>query len=150
METREHLIKRTKRDLSARSILTLLPIALLILLEVVPEFEGIVVYKSIVALRYAIVVVLEGYLGTKIYRYIKILTDVDYCDLILAQKNDERINFIRLRTNALVVKVLVYVIGVALIVAGFINLYIFYTLLGVMLVIILIYIASYLFYNKKY
>lgn len=150
METREHLIKRTKRDLIARSILTLLPIALLILLEMVPEFEGIVVYKSIVALRYAIVVVLEGYLGTKIYRYIKILTDVDYCDLILAQKNDERINFIRLRTNALVVKVLVYVIGVALIVAGFINLYIFYTLLGVMLVIILIYIASYLFYNKKY
>ena len=76
----------------------------------------LVVYDFIVAMRYVIFVVLEGYLGVKIYGYIKILTDADYCDLILAQRNDERHTYIRLRTNASVVKILIYVIAVALLI----------------------------------
>lgn len=150
MVTRDHLIKKTKRDLILRSLSTLLPIALLIWLSLVPEFDGIVVYKSIVTLRFAIFVALEGYLGFKIYRYIKILTDVDYCDLVLTQKNDERVSYIRLRTNAFVVKALIYVIGIALIVTGFINAFMFCTLLGVMAAIIVIYVTAYIYFNKKY
>ena len=150
MITRDELIAKTRRNLVFRGILTLLPILLLIILNVVKNIEGVVIYKSIVAMRYAIFVALEGYLGVKIYRYIKILNDADYCDLVLAQRNDERVTFIRLKTNALVVKVLVYGIGVGIIVAGFVNAYIFFTLLGVDIAIIIIYAGSYLYYNRKF
>lgn len=150
MITREKLINSTKRNLLIRVILTVVPITLLIFLNLVKDIEAVVVYKSIVAARYSIFVALEGYLGVKIFRYIKILTDADYCDLVLAQRNDERITYIGLRTNALVVKILIYVIGLALIVTGFINIFIFFTLLGVLAAIIIIYISAYLYFHKKY
>ena len=150
MITRDNLIQKTKRNLVFRSISTLIPIILLIVLNIVKDVEGIVVYKSIAAMRYAIFVGLEGYLGFKIYRYIKILTDADYCDLILAQRNDERVTFIRLKTNSIVVKALIYVIGIALIIAGFVNVYVFYTLLGVVVTIIVIYAGLYVYFNRKY
>lgn len=150
MITREKLINSTKRNLLIRVILTVVPITLLIFLNLVKDIEAVVVYKSIVAARYSIFVALEGYLGVKIFRYIKILTDADYCDLVLAQRNDERITYIGLRTNALVVKILIYVIGLALIVTGFINIFIFFTLLGVLAAIIIIYISAHLYFHKKY
>ena len=150
MITREKLINSTKRNLLIRVILTVVPITLLIFLNLVKDIEAVVVYKSIVSARYSIFVALEGYLGVKIFRYIKILTDADYCDLVLAQRNDERITYIGLRTNALVVKILIYVIGLALIVTGFINIFIFFTLLGVLAAIIIIYISAYLYFHKKY
>ena len=144
MITRDHLIASTKRNLTVRAILTLLPIALLFLLSHVSDIKALVVYKSIVTMRYAIFVALEGYLGVKIFRYIKILTDADYCDLVLTQRNDERITYIGLRTNAMVVKILIYVIGLGLIIFGF------YTLLGILAVIIIIYLSAYVYFHKKY
>ena len=150
MITRDQLITSTKRNLTIRAILTLLPIALLFLLSHVSDIKALVVYKSIVTMRYSIFVALEGYLGVKIFRYIKILTDADYCDLVLTQRNDERITYICLKTNAMVVKILVYVIGIGLIIFGFINSYVFYTFLGILAVIIIIYLSAYVYFHKKY
>ena len=150
MITRDHLITSTKRNLTVRAILTLVPIALLFLLSYVSDIKALVVYKSIVTMRYSIFVALEGYLGVKIFRYIKILTDADYCDLVLTQRNDERITYIGLKTNAIVVKILIYVIGIGLIIFGFINSYVFYTLLGILAVIIIIYLSAYVYFHKKY
>lgn len=150
MITRDHLIASTKRNLTVRAILTLVPIALLFLLSHVSDIKALVVYKSIVTMRYSIFVALEGYLGVKIFRYIKILTDADYCDLVLTQRNDERITYIGLKTNAIVVKILIYVIGLGLIIFGFINSYVFYTLLGILAVIIIIYLSAYVYFHKKY
>lgn len=150
MITRDHLIASTKRNLTVRAILTLVPIALLFLLSYVSDIKALVVYKSIVTMRYSIFFALEGYLGVKIFRYIKILTDADYCDLVLTQRNDERITYIGLKTNAIVVKILIYVIGIGLIIFGFINSYVFYTLLGILAVIIIIYLSAYVYFHKKY
>ena len=150
MITRDQLITSTKRNLTVRAILTLVPIALLFLLSYVSDIKALVVYKSIVTMRYSIFVALEGYLGVKIFRYIKILTDADYCDLVLTQRNDERITYIGLKTNAIVVKILIYVIGIGLIIFGFINSYVFYTLLGILAVIIIIYLSAYVYFHKKY
>ena len=152
METNEHLIKWTKIKLVIMSLATLLPILLLLIFQfwINNLFqEGTVVYDLIV-FRYGIFVLLEGYIGLKIAKYIKILTSVDYASSEIIRKNDERNKFIKLKTESLTIKICVYLMGIALIVTAFINRYIFYTLLGVLLVNLVTFIIVKIYYSKKY
>ena len=150
MESKEHLRKSTKIKLIVMSLSVILPILLLVLFEFAFFKEKVVVYQDLVVLRYAIFVLLEGYIGVKIYNYVRILTDIDYADMTLIRKNDERLNYIRLRTNAMVIKIFIYMCGIALIITGFFNAYIFYTLLSILVVVLLIYLFVYIYFSKKY
>ena len=152
METQEHLIKMTKIKLVIMSLSTILPILLLVIFQfwVKNLFqEGSVVYDLIV-FRYGIFVLLEGYIGLKIAKYVKILTSVDYASAEIIRKNDERNKFIKLKTESFTIKTSVYLMGIALIVTAFINRYIFYTLLGVLFVNLVIYFIVKIYYSKKY
>ncbi len=150
MDSKTKLRKSMMIHLIVMSLSTLLPIVLLIMFEQDFFKERFVVYKDLVVLRYAIFVLLEGYIGFKIYRYIRFLCDSEYADFIALRKNDERINFIRLKTNALVIKILIYVCGIALITAGFFNSFVFYTILSFLIAVLIIYISVFIFYTKKY
>ncbi len=150
MENKEKIKKGIKIRLIVMSLSTVLPILLLIFFELPFFKDQLVVYKDIEVLRYAIFVLLEGYIGFKIYRYIRFLSDSEYADLFVLRKNDERLNFIRLKTNALAIKIFIYVDGIALITAGFLNAAVFYTLLSVMGAVLLIYSGVYIYYSKKY
>lgn len=150
MDTKEKFKKGIIIRLVVMALSTLLPIILLILFEQDFFKEQFVVYKDLVVLRYAIFVLLEGYIGFKIYGYVRYLCDNEYADLLMLRKNDERLNFIRLKTNALVIKILIYVCGIALITVGFINAVVFYTILAFLITVLLIYTSVYIFYSKKY
>ena len=152
MENQEHLIKMTKIKLIIMSLSTILPILLLLIFQfwINNLFqEGTVVYDLIV-FRYGIFVLLEGYIGLKIAKYVKILTSVDYASSEVIRKNDERNKFIKLKTESFTIKILIYMMGIALIVTAFINRYIFYTLLGVLLVNLVVYFIVKIYYSKKY
>ncbi|MDE5566758.1 MAG: hypothetical protein K2H02_00310 [Anaeroplasmataceae bacterium] len=150
MNNKEKFRKGIMLRLGVMIASTILPIILLVLFAQKFFQERFVVYNDLVVLRYAIFVLLEGYIGTKIYRYIRYLCDIEYADLFYLRKNDERLNFIRLKTNALVIKILIYVCGIALITTGFINAVIFYTILSFLLSILIIYTSVFIFYSKKY
>lgn len=150
MDAKDKLKKGIIIRLVVMSLSTILPIILLILFEQPFFKERFVVYNDLVVIRYAIFVLLEGYIGFKIYRYVRFLCDSEYADLFALRKNDERLNFIRLKTNALAIKIFIYVCGIAIITTGFFNSYIFYTLLGVLLCVLVIYVSVFIFYSKKY
>ncbi len=152
MENQEHLLKMTKIKLVIMSLSTILPILLLVTFQFWIEDllqEGSVVYDLIV-FRYGIFVLLEGYIGLKIAKYAKILTSVDYASSEIIRKNDERNKFIKLKTESFTIKILIYLMGIALIVTAFINRYVFYTLLGVLLVNLVVYFIVKFYYCKKY
>ena len=147
--TLERLKKVSKIKLIIMSITTLLPIAILICMELIPNLKESAV-SDLIIFRYGIFVLLEGYIGIKIYVYAKILLDVDFASNELVKRNDERISFIKLKTNAFTIKLVIFLLGIALIITAFINRVIFYTLLSVLLVIIIIYIAVRIYYSRKY
>ena len=150
MDNKEKLRKGIKIRLIVMSLSTVLPIILMILFELPVFKQQFVIYNDLVVLRYAIFVLLEGYIGFKIYRYVRFFCDAEYADLVALRKNDERLNFIRLKTNALAIKIFIYVCGIALITAGFFNAIVFYTLLSILGADLVIYLFVYLYYSKKY
>lgn len=150
MDMKEKFRKGIIIRLIVMALSTLLPIVLLILFEQDFFQEQFKVYKDLVVLRYAIFVLLEGYIGFKLYGYIRFLCDSEFSDLFMLRKNDERLNFIRLKTNALVIKIFIYVCGIALITAGFINAIVFYTILVFLISVLIIYTSVFIFYSKKY
>lgn len=150
MENREGIKKYAKTKILIMVLSTILPIFLLILFGQKFFKEYFVVYNDLVVLRYVIFALLEGYIIFKIYRYIRTLVDNDYCEKIILKKNDERLKFIHLKTNALVIKIFIYLCGIALIVVGFMNSIMFYTLLAVLVSILVIFTAVFIYYIKKY
>lgn len=150
MDNREKLRKTTKIKLIVMILSTVLPILLLVFFELPFFKDKFVVYKDLVVLRYAIFVLLESYISFKIYGYVRCLCDSEYSDVIYLRKNDERLNFIKLKTNAMTIKIFIYVCGIGLITAGFINSIIFYTLLSILAVVLIIFISTSIYYSKKY
>lgn len=150
MDNKEKLRKGIKIRLIVMSLSTVLPIILMILFELPVFKQQFVIYNDLVVLRYAIFVLLEGYIGFKIYRYVRFFCDAEYADLVALRKNDERLNFIRLKTNALAIKIFIYVCGIALITVGFFNAIVFYTLLSILGSVLVIYLFVYLYYSRKY
>ncbi len=149
METLEHLRRVSKIKLIIMSLSTLLPILILFVMELIPKNENSAV-PDLVIFRYGILVLLEGYIGIKIANYIRILTNVDYAENELLKKNDERNRFIKLKTDSMTIKIAIYALGIAMIVTAFINRWIFYTLLFVLLTYIVAYAFVKLYYWKKY
>lgn len=151
MENIEHLKKNAKLKLLIMSLSTLLPILLLILLQVLAaNFKEDSALPDLVVFRYGIFVLFEGYIGFKISVYIRILTNADFASNEVLKRNDERNKFIKLKTNAMSLKIFVYVIGIALIITAFLSRIAFYSLLSMLLVYLIIYLFVKLYYCKKY
>ncbi|MDE6946148.1 MAG: hypothetical protein K2P14_03075 [Anaeroplasmataceae bacterium] len=150
MDNREKLRKAIKTRLIVMSLATLLPIVVLILFNLPVFQDRFVVYSALSVLRYAIFVLLEGYIGFKIYGYIRFFCDPEYADLLALRKNDERLNFIRLKANAMAIKIFIYVCGIALITAGFFDAIVFYTLLSILATVLFIFLFVYIYYSRKY
>lgn len=149
MENLDHLRKNSKIKLIIMSLATILPILLLVIFELIPNNDESAL-ADLIIIRYGILVLLEGYIGIKIYNYIKILTSVDYAQSEVIKRNDERIKFIKLKTESMTIKVCIYALGIALIVTAFINRFIFYTILSVVLFAVVTFLVVKLYYTKKY
>lgn len=148
MEVKE--IKKVKLKLVLTILSVFLPVVFLIVFDLPFIKENFVVYKDLVVLRYVIFSLLELYVGYRIYKYARFIFDENYNEQVSLRKNDERLNFIKLKTIAFVFKAFIYIGGVALVAAGFFNAFVFYTLLIVMGVILLLYLLAYVYFSKKY
>ncbi len=149
MENIEHLKKTSLIKLIIMCLATILPIVLLVIFELIPNREESAL-ADLIIIRYGILVLLEGYIGLKIYKYIKILNSIDYAQNEVIKRNDERNKFIKLKTESMTIKICIYALGIALIVTAFINRFIFYTILGVVLFAVICFIVVNLYYTKKY
>ncbi len=149
MENMDHLRKTSKIKLVIMSLATILPIILLVVFELIPNIENSAV-ADLIIIRYGILVLLEGYIGIKIYNYIKILTSVDYAQAEIIKRNDERNKFIKLKTESMTIKICIYALGIAILVTAFINRWIFYTLISVLLFAIITFVIVKIYYSKKY
>ena len=149
MENLDHLKKTSKIKLIIMSLATILPIILLVVLELIPHSEESAL-ADLIIIRYGILVLLEGYIGIKIYNYIKILTSVDFAQSEVIKRNDERNKFIKLKTESMTIKICIYALGISLLVTAFINRFIFYTLISVLLFAVITFIIVKLYYTKKY
>ena len=149
MENIERLRKISKIKLIIMILATLLPLVILLVLEFIPDNKNSVL-ADLIVFRYGIFVAMECYIIFKIINYIKVLTNIDFAESEVLKRNDERNRFIRLKTNAMSIKIGLFIILIAMIISAFFSRSIFYTLLGVLTNEIVVYIFTSLYYIKKY
>lgn len=84
-----------------------------------------------------------------IISYCRVLLNDDYLQKLFVKENDERANYIEMKTGKLTIKILIILAAIGLFVASFINEMVTYTIYVVLLVIILTTFISKLYYNQK-
>lgn len=150
----ENLRKNTRIKLTVMLTSMTLPVLIIVLMATVPmdlSGEDYSLFERFQPLPYILATLVEGWLGYKNYRYFKVLKDDDYAKYYMIKKNDERNKMIRLYTNALVHKIFIYILGVALIfTAAFLDEGYFYSILGVSAAFAIVHIAVYVYYSRKY
>lgn len=147
----ENLRKITKIKLGVMLSSMTLPIAIVIVMAVGRfEFTKESIFTHWSPLPYVICALVEAYLVYKNYRYVKILRDDEYADYYLIKKNDERNKAIRLHTNALVHKIFIYVLAVAIVFTAFLDVGYFILAGSIALAFLVIHLAVSFYYNRKY
>ena len=149
----ENIRKVTKIKLLVMLLSMTLPLIIIFTMALVPfDFSGdhLSLFERFQPLPYIIMVLVEVYLAFKNYKYVKILKDDDYAKYYMIKKNDERNKMIRLYTNALVHKIFIYILGIALIFTAFIDENYFYFCLGTAVTFVIVHIAVYVYYTRKY
>lgn len=142
--------KHTIGKLCLMSASTLLPIAAYFILSIIYEFFGSKNKMDLEILRLMVVVIFELIIAFKIVHYIRIIISEDYATDYFIKKYDERNLYIKQRTTSFTLKMTLYIIAVALIVSGFFSKLLFYSLVGLIVVIGIVYFATLAFFSKRY
>lgn len=145
----ERFIKVTKAKLVVMCLSSILPI---LVITVLPPMlnEHFKVYADIKALRYVIFALVEGVIIFKIIRYIRILKDSNYRNSAYVKLHDERLVFVKMKSCAMSIKIILYVLSIFTVAFGFVNASIFYTLLAVLGLVIVVMVSTSFYYHKKY
>lgn len=145
----DRLKKITKIKLVIMSLATILPIVLVSVLgptEV--KFFDAPGYLKI--LRYSVFFITEGVIIYKIVGYIRVLTSKEYFDNLLIKKKDERLIFIKQRYQSFSLKLILYLLVIAVIVSGFLNEVVFLTVLSTIGVLLITMGITFIYYDKKF
>ncbi len=140
--------KSTKIKLVFMILAIIVPLALVTVLTAIKR-KG-VDQTTVAVLRYVIAFAGESFILYKIIYYIAILKSDNYAEKVLIVKNDERLIFIKQKYSSFSIKLILFLVLIGVIISGFINTTVFYTLLGVMVVMIISILSSIIFYKKKY
>ena len=84
-----------------------------------------------------------------ITKYNKALKNKAQLKKLYIEKHDERKELIQYKSSALGISIFVFILLLATIISGFYNLVVFYTLLGVCLIILAILVLTKLYFLKK-
>ena len=144
------LRKHVKFKILVSIISASLPFVIVPVLEVISKLINNPLEIDLVAFRYFLAVVLEVYLAIKLVKYYKILKNDEYAQNYIIEKSDERNTYIRLNAYASSVRISFMTLMFFMIIAAFINRYVFYTILGVFIVQIGTYYVVKKIYNRKY
>lgn len=139
----------TKIKLIFMSISIVLPIVLYFILDPLLE-DYWQVGLDVEIVRIIILVALEAFVIWKEVFYIRILKSDDYALKIMTRKNDERLIFIRQKYSTYSLKQFAFLLCIAIIVTGFINKIVFYSLVITLVVLIITVFITTLYYKKKY
>lgn len=147
----EKLRKSTKIKIVFMSISIALPIILvLVMASLSRKYFSDYVNISVKVLTFIVLAIGEAFVITKVVRYGIILGSEKYAQKILIIKNDEREIFIRQKSAVFTIKMLFYLMLIAILVTGFLNTTIFVTLCIVCGVLFLTSVITSLYYKKKY
>jgi flagellar biosynthesis protein FliQ len=148
----EKLRKFTKFKVGVSIVSAALPLVIVSILEVLTNiFDApLSVLPDLMAFRYTLSIILEAYLVIKLVKYTKILRNDEFANQYLLEKNDERNNFIKVNAYATAIRISFMTLMFIMIVAAFINRYVFYTILAVFIIQIATYYVVKLIYNRKY
>lgn len=158
MESFEKFLKFTKLKLIIMSISTLTPIIIVVVMNILGNylmslqntiFQDILKTDMIV-FTYLLLAIFEGVIIYKVVRYARIILNSEYANQEFIKKNDERNKFIRTTSNNLITKIFIYVLVVIAIFAAFTNRVLFYTLLAILTIYLIIYVAVNIHYFRKY
>ena len=86
----------------------------------------------------------------KVAYYGRILASDEYAKKVLIKKNDERLIFIKQKYSLFTVKMVVFLMLIAIIVSGFINTIVFVTLLITLAIVGLTWLITMIYYKNKY
>lgn len=145
----ERFIKVTKAKLLVILLSTILPILVISILPPILT-KHFKIYADIMALRYVLVVIVEAVLIWKSVHYIRIIKNEEYAKSAFVKQHDERINFVKMKSGVMSIKITLYVLAVVTVVFGFIDRNVFYTLFAVLTFIVIIMVSTSLYYKKKY
>lgn len=147
----EKLRKSTKIKIVFMSISIALPIILvLVMASLSRKYFSDYVNISVKVLTFIVLAIGEAFVITKVVRYGIILGSEKYAQKILIIKNDEREIFIRQKSAVFTIKMLFYLMLIAILVTGFLNTTIFVTLCIACGVLFLTSVITSLYYKKKY
>ena len=147
----EKLRKSTRIKIVFMSISIALPIILvLVMASLSRKYFSDYVNISVKVLTFIVLAIGEAFVITKVVRYGIILGSEKYAQKILIIKNDEREIFIRQKSAVFTIKMLFYLMLIAILVTGFLNTTIFVTLCIACGVLFLTSVITSLYYKKKY
>ena len=154
MKRMNKMNKQVKNRLIISSICALFPILLIILLELPVTSNWIHNHFEIesepVFLRYLILTGLEFFVLWKIVVYSRYLTSETFKEHYFIGKTDERNDLIHMKTNKYTIRIIIYVLCGAAIISSFFNLYLFFVVGGILLIALISYILTYIYFSRKY
>lgn len=142
--------KHTKIKLVISVLAILLPIIAFVILGSIYDFVHGEQALDLKILRTIVLIVFEAVVLDKIVLYSRILASKDFANNYFIKKHDERNVYIKQRTTSFSLKLALYLMGIGMLISGFIDQRIFYTLLIVILSTLIIYLLTYLYFKKKY
>lgn len=141
-------IKHKKIKLAVVSISIFLPLLIILIFEKL-NFQNIGL-NDLGWLRYVVFALIEAWLISKIFNYIKIIVDPDFGKNQYIKLTDEREVFVKMRATALSLKLIVFFVLVTTLISSFLNQVVFYTLSSLLIVLFITYFFSMFYYKKKY
>lgn len=154
MERINSITKTMKGKLIIASFCALLPICLIVVLELPATSKLIEEYFKIenepVFFRYMILVGLELFILWKLQVYIRYFSSQNFKENYVIGKTDERNDLINMKTNRITIRIIIYMLCGGAIVASFFNVRLFMVISIILLVALISYIGTYIYFSKKY
>ena len=154
MERINSITKTMKGKLIIASFCALLPICLIVVLELPATSKLIEEYFKIenepVFFRYMILVGLELFILWKLQVYIRYFSSQNFRENYVIGKTDERNDLINMKTNRITIRIIIYMLCGGAIVASFFNVKLFMVISIILIVALISYIGTYIYFSKKY
>ena len=154
MKQMNRMTKIIKGKLIFASICAIFPIVVTILLEL-PSTSAVIkehfnIQEEPAFIRYLILVGLELFIAWKLYVYVRYLCSANFKENYVIGKTDERNDLINMKTNRYTIRVIIYVLCGVAIITSFFNVIMFYVILGILLIALITYVGTYIYFSKKY
>lgn len=151
MKNLSDMKRKTVYKLITMIISTFAPIIIVVVFSVVDfSFTEGSLYKKYGFIPPILVAAFELGLIAYIIHLILVLANADYAEKIEIKKNDERLKYLKMKSDALVFKLCIYLLAVVTIVTLFTEVYHFVICISLFASFVLIKLSVYLYYLRKY